>query len=67
MSRFGPTTRLVIVDEHLKLGEVEVPKESQVAKVVEHIQINVDMVEETQQNVVMVKQNQPHANIVKQI
>ncbi len=40
--------RLIIVNEHLKLGEVEFPKESQVAKVVEHTQMNVDMAEETQ-------------------
>jgi hypothetical protein len=67
MFQLGPTMRLIIVNEHLKLGEVEVPKESQVAKVVEHIQINVDMVKETQQNVEMAKQSQPHANVIKQI
>jgi hypothetical protein len=48
MSKLGPTMRLVVANEQLKLGEVEVPKELKVAKVVEHTQINVDMVEETQ-------------------
>ncbi len=48
MSKLGPTMKLVIANEQLKLGEVEVPKELEVAKVVEHTQINVDMVEETQ-------------------
>jgi hypothetical protein len=48
MFNFGPTMRLIIVNEHLKLGDVEFPKESQVVKVIEHTQMNVDTVEETQ-------------------